>query len=74
MCRLLKERSVESGYMPRNCSELKSGGGGGTIPMLSPHPEKWGDASPPVPHRSTPVLVHIGEGEVGDHAKIRSLR
>ena len=32
--------------MPRNCSELKSGG---TIPMLSPHPEKWGDASPPRP-------------------------
>ena len=28
--------------MPRNFSELKSGGG--TIPMLSPHPEKWGDA------------------------------
>ena len=32
--------------MPRNFSELKSGG---TIPMLSPHPEKWGDASPPSP-------------------------
>ena len=30
--------------MPRNFSELKSGG---TIPMLSPLPEKWGDASPP---------------------------
>ena len=39
--------------MPRNFSELKSGG---TIPMLSPHPEKWGGgARPPVPHRSTPV-------------------
>ena len=32
--------------MPRIFSELKSGG---TIPMLSPHPEKWGDASPPRP-------------------------
>ena len=34
--------------MPRNFSELKSGG---TIPMLSPHPEKWrgGGASPPRP-------------------------
>ena len=39
--------------MPRNFSELKSGG---TIPMLSPLPEKWGDASP-VPHRSTPVYA-----------------
>ena len=29
-----------SGYMPRNFSELKSGGG--AIPMLSPHAEKWG--------------------------------
>ena len=32
--------------MPRNISKLKSGG---TIPMLSPHPEKWGDASPRPP-------------------------
>ena len=25
--------------------------------MLSPHPEKWGgDASPPIPHRLTPVM------------------
>ena len=34
--------------MPRNFSELKSGG---TIPMLSPQPEKWGggDARPPRP-------------------------
>ena len=38
--------------MPRNFSELKSGG---TIPMLSPHVDKWG-TRPPVPHRSTPVL------------------
>ena len=37
-----RERSVESGYMPRNVSELKSGG---TISMLPPHPEKWGDVS-----------------------------
>ena len=29
--------------MPRNFSGLKRGG---TIPMLSPHAEKWGDASP----------------------------
>ena len=40
--------------MPRNYSELKSGGG--TIPMLSPHAEKCGGRVPPVPHRSTPVL------------------
>ena len=43
--------------MPRNFSEIKSGGG--TIPMLSPHPEKWGGGGearhPPVPHRTTPV-------------------
>ena len=43
--------------MPRNFSELKSGGG--TIPMLSPHPNKWGDAPPPVPHRSTPVSISM---------------
>ena len=54
--------SGESGYMPRNFSELKSGGGtipklsptlksGGTIPMLSPHAEKWGDDSYAVPQR-----------------------
>ena len=41
--------------MPRNFSELKSGG---TIPMLSPHAEKWGNASP-LPHRSMPVLEPI---------------
>ena len=39
--------------MPRNFSELKSGG---TIPMLSPHAEKWGERGP---HRSTPVLEPI---------------
>ena len=39
--------------MPRNFSELKSGGG--TIPMLSPHPDKLGgggdaiDARPYIP-------------------------
>ena len=34
--------------MPRNFSELKSGGG--AIPMLSPHPEKWGGGTrPPCP-------------------------
>ena len=42
--------------MPRNVSELKSGGG--TIPMLSPRPENWGGGRVhPVPHRSTPVPV-----------------
>ena len=40
--------------MPRNFSELKSGGG--AIPMPSPHAEKWGDASPR-PHRSTTMAV-----------------
>ena len=44
--------SGESGYMPRNFSELKSGG---IIPMLSPHAEKWGTRPPSVPHQSTPV-------------------
>ena len=38
--RLLREKSGESGYMPRNFC-------GGTIPMLSPRAENWGDASPP---------------------------
>ena len=33
--------------MPRNVSELKSGGG--TIPMMSPHPEMWGGTRPPRP-------------------------
>ena len=46
--------------MPRNFPELK--GGGGTIPMLSPHPEKWGGGRvPPVPHRSTPVYMFAPE-------------
>ena len=40
--------------MPRNFSELKSGG---TIPMLSPHPEKWGGASP----RPPPIDARAGE-------------
>ena len=53
--RHLRERSGESGYMPRNLSELKSGG---TIPMLSPM-LKSGGTRPPVPHRSTPVLEPI---------------
>ena len=38
--------SGESGYMPRNFSELKSGG---TIPVLSPHAEKWGERVPRPP-------------------------
>ena len=44
--------------MPRNFSELKSGGG--TIPMLSPHPEKWGggDACP----RPPPIDASVREG------------
>ena len=41
MYRLLRERSGESVYMPRNFSEPKSGG---TIPMLSPHAESGEDA------------------------------
>ena len=41
--RLLRERSVESGYMPRNFSEL-----GGTIPILSPT-LKSGGTRPPCP-------------------------
>ena len=43
--------SGESGYMPRNFSELKTGG---TIPLLSSHAEKWGDASPPSPSDRRP--------------------
>ena len=45
--------------MPAFVSELKSGGG--TIPMLSPYSEKWGGggARPPVPQRSTPVVMTI---------------
>ena len=41
--------------MHRNFFELKSGG---TIPMLSPRPEKWGGGRlSPVPHRSMPVVT-----------------
>ena len=53
--RLFRESSGESGYMPRNFSELKSGVE--AIPMLSPHAEKWGDASPPSPTDRRPCLV-----------------
>ena len=63
MYRHLRERSVESGYMLRNISELKSGGGGDNSYAVPPRPEKWGggggDASPPVPHRSTPVGAEL---------------
>ena len=45
--------------MPRNFSELKSGG---TIPMLSPHAEKWGDASPPP--RPPPIDVRARVGHL----------
>ena len=39
--------------MPRNFSELKSGGDNS---YAAPHPEKCGGGTrPPVPHRSTPV-------------------
>ena len=51
MYRHLRERSVESGYMLRNFSELKSGG---TNPMLSPRPEKWGGGRVPPP-RPPPI-------------------
>ena len=42
--------------MPRNFSELKSGG---TIPMLSPHAEKWGDASPRPPPIDARVCIKV---------------
>ena len=42
--------------MPRHISELKSVGGG-AIPMLSPHAEKWGDASP----RPPPIDARVAE-------------
>ena len=38
--------------MPRNFSDLKSGG---TIPMLSPHPEKWGGGGGTRPPRPPPI-------------------
>ena len=43
--------------MPRNFSELKSGGGGNSY--AAPHPEKWGDASPrppPIDARASMVM------------------
>ena len=42
--------------MPRNFSELKNGG---TILMLSPHAEKWGDASTPSPTDRRPCVYHL---------------
>ena len=45
--------------MPRNLSELKSGGGG-TIPMLSPHPEKWGGGTRPP--RPPLIDARVSEG------------
>ena len=60
MYRHLRERSVESGYMLSNFSELKSGGGG--IPMLSPRPEKWGGGRiPPSPtdRRPCPHVLFV---------------
>ena len=44
--------------MPRNFSELKSGGGG-TIPMLSPHPDKWGGGR--VPGKLSATVNKVGE-------------
>ena len=38
---------IATSHMPRNFSELKSGAG--TIPMLSPHAEMWGERVPPLP-------------------------
>ena len=46
MLRLLRERSGESGYMPRNFSELKSGGDNS---YAVPHAEKWGERVPRPP-------------------------
>ena len=58
MQRLLRERSGESGYMPRNFSELK---GGGTIPMLSPTLKNGGTRPP----RPPPIkLIQPGNGAV----------
>ena len=45
MYRYLRERSVESGYMLRNFSELKSGGDNSYV--VPPRPEKWGGGTRP---------------------------
>ena len=42
--------------MPRHFYELKSGGGG-TIPMLFPHSEKWGRGRVP---RPPPIDARVG--------------
>ena len=55
MQRLLRERSVESGHMLPNFSELKSGGDNSYA--VPPTLKSGGGRVPPVPHRSTPVTV-----------------
>ena len=50
--------------MPRNFSELKSGG---VIPMLSPHPDKWGDTSPrppPIDARDYTTILYTAHRHV----------
>ena len=50
--------------MPRNVSELKSGGGDNSYAV--PPAPKSGGTRPPVPHRSTPVAVtDLVAGDVG---------
>ena len=56
--RLLRERSGESGYMPRDFSELKSGG---TRP-------------PPVPHRSTPVPTATKFGRADRRQNVNNVK
>ena len=50
--------------MPRNFSELKSGGG--TIPMLSPHAEKWGTRPPRPPPIDTRDASYKGWAPLHD--------
>ena len=51
--------------MPRNFSELKSGGG--TLPMLSTHAEKWGTRPPP---RHPPIDARAADkGLVGRNVR-----
>ena len=52
--------------MPRNISELKSGGGVDNSYAV-PHAGKWGGGRAPVPHRSTPV---VGDSYVPDERRL----
>ena len=46
--------------MPRNFSELKSGGGGGTIPMLSPTLK----SPPPIDARGCAAAYQVAVSEL----------